>query len=162
MTRFIYILFIGITSLFLSCNEQRVYENNVDIEEGSWNKKDTIKFEFEIPDPNLSYNLYYTVRYSNEYPFHNLFARYILIDTAGQVLRSPELPEDMLLFEVKTGKPYGSGIGDIYDQKISFLPNFKFPYKGKYSLKVMQYMREEPLPGIESFGIRVEKAETSK
>lgn len=156
-------LFIGLLlPLLVSCDDKRVYETNNDIENSHWKKKDTLRFDFTIEDANLPHNLYYNVRYTNTYPFYNLFTKYFLSDSTGQIIKSPAIPEDMYLFDPKTGEPYGKGLGDIYDQRISFLKDFKFPHSGNYALKVLQYMRNDSLPGVASFGIRVEKADVEK
>lgn len=163
MKKFLYSLFLIPITIFTSCDTQRVYETNEDIEEANWKKEDTVTFEFDIVDINVPYNLYYNVRYKNDYPFYNLFTRYFLYDTTGKVIKTPPLPEDMYLFDMKTGEPYGKGLGDVFDSRVSFLKDYKFSQAGKYKIQVVQYMRKEPLPGIVSLGLRVEKAsETSK
>ena len=66
----------------------------------------------------------------------------------------------MYLFDPKTGQPYGNGLGDLFDQKVHFLKNYNFPATGKYTIKVLQYMREDQaLSGIASFGIKIEKSQ---
>lgn len=157
-----YFSLILLSPWLFSCDENRIYEANLDIEKTDWNKNDTLVFDFNIEDPNQAYNLYYNLRYSNSYPFYNLFTKYFICDSSGVVLKSPAVAEDMYLFDVKTGKPLGKGLGDIYDQQVSFLKGYKFPAKGDYKIKVLQYMRNDPLPGIVSFGIRVEKAEQAQ
>jgi gliding motility-associated lipoprotein GldH len=145
-----------------SCDRARIYEVNQDLDEENWEPSDTLTFEFNIPEDEEKYNLYYNIRYSTEYRFYNLFTRYFLLDSAGNLIKSPKLPEDMYLFDQKTGKPNGSGIGNYYDQQVSFLSNYIFPYPGKYSLKVVQYMRDQPISGVRSFGLRIEKASQKK
>ena len=56
----------------------------------------------------------------------------------------------------KTGKPMGDGLGDLFDHKIIALKNYRFPRAGKYTFKVRQYMRQDPLPAILSMGVSVE------
>jgi gliding motility-associated lipoprotein GldH len=58
----------------------------------------------------------------------------------------------------KTGKPMGDGLGDLFDHKIIALKNYRFPRAGKYTFKVRQYMRQDPLPAILSMGVSVESA----
>ena len=62
-----------------------------------------------------------------------------------------------MLFDQKTGKPLGDGLGDIYDHKVISSRSFMFPTKGKYTIKLKQYMRQDPLPYIMSMGVSVEK-----
>ena len=155
-------LLLAFSITLVSCDPERVYEVNKDLEEEDWKPSDTLSFDFEISDSKAAYNLYYNVRYSSEYPFYNLFTKYFILDSTGTVLKTPKLPEDMYLFDVKTGKSLGSGIANTYDKQISFLKDYTFPYNGKYTVKVMQYMRNKPLPGIYSFGLRVEKASSKQ
>lgn len=153
-----YIFAVFILMMITSCDPDRIYETNQDLNEENWKPEDTIAFTVDIEDAKSSYNLYYNIRYSADYPYYNLFTKYILSDSTGNILRTPKLPEDMFLFDVKTGKPLGSGVGSVYDHQVSFLKDFIFPYEGKYTVKVVQYMRNKPLNGISSIGLRVEKA----
>lgn len=154
------LLFLILSSCLFSCDENRIYENNIDIKEGIWEKEKALDFDFAIENSDQLYNLYYNIRYSNTYPYYNFFSRYFIYDSSGKEIKSIPLPEDMFLFNPKTGEPYGNGIGDIYDHRISFLKDYKFPYSGKYKIRILQYMRKESLSGIVSFGIRVEKTPT--
>ncbi len=57
----------------------------------------------------------------------------------------------------KTGKPNGSGLGDLFDHKFLIKRNYRFPKPGKYTMQIRQYMRQDPLLNILSVGITVEK-----
>jgi gliding motility-associated lipoprotein GldH len=154
-----YFLFFAISYHLSSCDESRIYEDNIDIKDLNWEKEKSLEFDFIIEEPDQLYNLYYNIRYTNTYPYYNLFTRYFIYDSSGKEIKSIPLPDDMYLFDPKTGEPYGSGIGDIYDHRISFLKDYKFPYSGKYKARIFQYMRKDSLPGIVSFGLRIEKAQ---
>ncbi|HCR53727.1 MAG TPA: gliding motility lipoprotein GldH, partial [Cytophagales bacterium] len=54
-------------SLF-SCDQSRVYEQQVDFPDKAWLVSNQPRFEFEIKDHTRNYNLYYTVRNSLEFP----------------------------------------------------------------------------------------------
>jgi len=56
-----------------------------------------------------------------------------------------------------TGEPLGDGAGDIFDHQVLGLKNQVFPQNGTYTIKLQQYMRRDPLPGIMAVGVRVEK-----
>jgi gliding motility-associated lipoprotein GldH len=85
-----------------------------------------------------------------------LYVTYYLLDEQGKQL-SARLQE-LILMDATTGKPLGDGLGDIFDHQIVSLQNYKFNKRGKYTFKIKQYMRQDPLPDIMSIGIRVEKA----
>jgi gliding motility-associated lipoprotein GldH len=87
-----------------------------------------------------------------------LFLRYYLSDSLGKELKSQQL--ELLLMDAKTGKPQGKGLGDIYTHQFDLLKNYTFQKPGSYQIKLKQYMRQDPLPEINSVGIRVEEVST--
>jgi gliding motility-associated lipoprotein GldH len=133
-----------------------LYEENHTLENNQWYIDTVPAFTFTIEDINTPYNIYYNVRNANSYPYYNLYLTYYLMDEQGKQI-SARLQE-LTLLDPKTGKPLGDGLGDIFDHRIIALQNYKFPKPGKYTMKVKQYMRQDPLPAIMSVGIRVEKA----
>ena len=143
--------------LSTSCDENRVYEKNVDFPDQRWAVDSIPSFEFEISDASKPYNIYWNVRNTVAYPYRNLYLTYYIEDTTGRRLTSDL--HNMLLFEPKTGKPYGSGLGDIFSHQFMALPNFKFDRAGVYRIRLEQYMRTDTLPEVVSVGTRVENAE---
>lgn len=141
---------------FFACDSQRVYEKNTDMSDNFWHVDSIPTFEFEIPDAGKDYNIYYNIRNSLSYPFHNLYVTYTLEDTLGHVISSDL--HNMILFDPVTGKPQGSGLGDIFSHQILALPAYDFDSAGVYRFKVQQFMRRDTLPQILSVGIRVEEA----
>jgi gliding motility-associated lipoprotein GldH len=104
----------------------------------------------------VPYNIYYNIRNAAGYPYYNLYITYYLSDNAGKILTSRL--QELTLMDPQTGKPLGDGMGDIFDHRILSVGNYRFPRPGTYTFKVKQYMRKDPLPGIMSVGVRVEKA----
>ena len=141
----------------ISCDNKRVYEANNDFESHSWVVDTVPAFTFEIKDPDIAYNILYNVRNSVAYPYQNLYVTYYLEDTLGRQIKSGL--HNMILFDPKTGKPQGSGLGDIFDHQILALPQYKFDSAGVYQFRIEHYMRTTELPDILSIGVRVEKAE---
>jgi gliding motility-associated lipoprotein GldH len=141
---------------FLSCDDERVYEKNLDFNSRTWLVSDRPEFEFVIVDTLQSYNLYCNVRNSLEYPFARIFITYYLKDSSG-VLLDKKLVRG-LLFDDKTGEPQGdSGLGDIYHHRIPLKIHHQFKNSGKYSVSFEQFMRTDTLAGILAVGLRVER-----
>ena len=152
--------FIVFTLLFASCGSDRFYEANQDIGEQGWRETQVLEFKLDIPDASQPYSIFYTVRYSNNYPNYNLYVKDYISDTTGKIIL--EKLQGMDLFKPTTGAPFGSGFGGNYDYMILGVPEFKFPHNGQYTFKVKQYMRQDPLKGIVAFGIRLEKAKAKQ
>jgi gliding motility-associated lipoprotein GldH len=150
------VLLLLIASLFFACDPDRLYERNQDLENYQWYIDTIPAFGFTIDNAAVPYNVYYNIRNASMYPYYNLYVTYYLSDSTGKIISSRL--QELTLMDQKTGKPLGDGMGDIFDHRIQSLENFKFPHPGNYTFKVKQYMRKDPLPGIMSVGVRVEKA----
>jgi gliding motility-associated lipoprotein GldH len=154
--RCIFVLTV-VALFFSSCDSNRLYEYNKDFNDRTWKTGDTVVFDFKITDLRHKYNIYYSVRNSIDYPYARLFVNYSLTDSLGNELAKKLTVQD--LFDQKTGKPTGtSGLGDIYDHRFPLLSNYEFNQRGKFFLKLEQYMRQDTLPGILAAGVRIEKA----
>ena len=152
------LLLFSVIALVVTCTDPgRVYENNIDFKQNLWLADSIALFEFEITDADSEYNLYYNVRNSISYPYHNLYVQYTLEDSIGNI-QSKAL-QNMDLFDPVSGKPLGSGLGDIFDHRILAIPNYQFQEPGWYRFKIQQFMRQDSLPLILSVGLRVEKSE---
>lgn len=146
---------------FFGCDEQRVYEKNVDFDSRHWLVSDKPVFEFEIEDSLDSYNLYCNVRNSLDYPFARVFVTYYLHDSTGAQIEKQMVSQ--LLFDEKTGEPFGeSGLGDLYDHRLLLKKDYKFPSTGRYSVAFEQFMRKDTLAGILAVGLRVEKVSPTR
>ena len=141
--------------LFSACDPNRVFEENTDIPEFSWDSKNKLSFEVNIDDTVSLHNLYVNVRHASHYPYANL---YIFI-----VIKFPngKLAKDTMecIFADQAGQWRGEGMGDIWDNQILWKPNIKFPIAGKYTFEYEHAMRPEQVPFIMDVGLRVEKAE---
>lgn len=142
--------------LLIGCNSDTLYKGYEDIPDSKWFIKNTPDFVVEIQDSVQTYDIYYLVRNSVKYPYYNLYLTRELKDPSGQLVYS-RLSE-LYLSNEKTGKPYGQGLGDIFDHKINIVKGYRFPKKGKYTFTLTQSMRQDPLPEIVSVGIAVEKS----
>ena len=149
----LFFFFLGLSG----CDGSRVFEEKITFSNLYWHKDNVATFNFEIEDTDAAYNLFYTIRNSSTYPYYNLYVNYDLRDSVGQAVKQDL--QEMVLFDSKTGKPKGSGSGDLFDHKIPVLENLRFENKGAYRLKLTQYMRLDSLPDIASIGLRIEKAD---
>lgn len=151
--------------VFLSscADNNRYFEQNVDIVDAQWDRSQTPEFSFTIEDTSSSYHLVYTVRNSSEYPYYNLYLNSQLVDSTGLIVAN--FDNELYLFDATTGKPYGAStnllgdaLGEIYDGRYLCQSYYKFDKPGHYTFSIEQGMRkEEALEGIMAIGLRIEK-----
>ena len=151
---------LGMASLLTACDPSRVFEQNIDFPNYSWDVQQKPAFTFAIQDTTASYDVFFNVRYASAYGFYNLYMKHTLVGPVGPA--GPALLHQMLLMDPKTGEPKGNGTGDIYDLQVLALPNRHFAKAGSYTLTLEQYMRQDQLPGLMAVGVRVAKHEAKK
>jgi len=149
------VFFLASAFLYLGCDPGRLLDKNIDLEEKTWLVDYKPAFEFEVSDTTSMYSIFFNVRNSIDYRFTNLYITYYLLNPEGTQLSSELV--NFNLFHPKTGKPYGNGLGDIFDHQLPIIKNRKFDKSGKYKLIYEQYMRTDSLTGIYAIGARVEK-----
>ena len=144
-----------ISVFFISCDKNRVFEENTEIPGNVWKMENRLKFEVNITDTVSSHNFYINIRNSDSYPYSNLFLFVTTRFPNGKFAR--DTVECTLADE--SGKWLGDGLGDLWDNKILFKQGARFPLAGKYEFEFEQAMRVEDLPLIVDAGLRIEKAQ---
>ncbi|MFY0689514.1 MAG: gliding motility lipoprotein GldH [Cyclobacteriaceae bacterium] len=140
--------------ILFSCNDDLVFER-FEVLEDSWKEEQPITFQFEIEDISKNYDLEVGFRYGNQYSFYNLYVEYLLASKSDTLTHKLE---EIILFEPKTGKPMGSGLGDVFDIEKIVQRQFRFEQPGTYTLSLMQFMRREELTEIEHVGFRLSQS----
>jgi len=142
-----------------ACDSSRVFEDYNDFNEAFWHMDSVQSFQFHIEDTTNAVNILATFRNSAAYPFYNIYYQYSLLDSTGNLLR--DNLKEYNLFDPKTGEPFGSGLGDVFDHAVMIEENYHFPAPGAYSVQLQQFMRMDTLPFILSVGARVEMSKTT-
>ena len=152
------ILFILTFSLFtlFSCDPNRHFEENIDMNDLSWTEENPAQFEVLVENNTIEYNLIATIRNGLDYPYQNIYIQWQVADSLGNSIDNGLLNMD--LFDARTGKPLNKGIGSISTNQKAFVEGFQFPYAGKFSIQLEQFMRVPTLKDVYSVGLRVEKA----
>jgi gliding motility-associated lipoprotein GldH len=156
-TGFFFIL--GVSSLMLSsCGKETLYEQNLKIENTSWDSKAPAVFEVDVKDTITGYDFFINLRNSGSYGFSNLYVFVVTRFPGGQVTRDTV----ECIMATPEGDWIGTGFGDLHDQSILFKRAVNFPQSGKYRFELIQAMREDPLEGISDVGLRIEKMSDTK
>ena len=154
-----YICCLLVTGLLAACNDKLVYSEYKATNGGSWNRDETMVFNFTPPDTINRHNIFITVRNDDKYPYSNLFliATFTFPDSTSV--------KDTLEYEMAypDGSWMGKGAGSIKENKLWYKENIIFPFNGVYTLELVQAMRKngsvsglETLPGITDVGLEIE------
>jgi gliding motility-associated lipoprotein GldH len=147
-----------ILSFATSCEENRIYEKNINIEEYRWDSKTVPSYQVDIKDTSVLYNLYVNVRHAELYPFQNIW---LVVGTIYPDGKKASSRVEIMLAN-NEGKWYGEGLGDIWDYRVQIQENAFFNQPGSYVFTIQQNMRQDPLPGIMAIGLRIENSGLKK
>ena len=149
-----------ITTLFIlsSCTKNNVYENNRLIHSTNWKASDTLSYNVNISDTSSLYNLFITIRHTEDYPYRNIW---LLIYTKFPDGKTLNKRTELTLAD-EDGKWQGQGVNNIWDDRILLQNDAYFNKAGQYSFALEQDMRQNPLPGIMAVGLRIENTGVKK
>jgi gliding motility-associated lipoprotein GldH len=137
-----------------SCNKGELYNDTYDITNSTWDVSNTINFNFRVTDTLQPYDVYINLRHTSQYKYRNLFLFIETTSPAGHTVRDT--------FECrladKKGRWYGSGWGDMYENKVPYKRFVRFPRAGTYSIELTQAMRTQKLKHISDIGIEIKTA----
>lgn len=109
--------------LLTGCDKNVVYKAYEDIDDGQWFIKNTPSFKVEIKDTMQVYNVFYLVRNTLQYPYYNLYLTRKITAPDSSVTTNME---EVFLSNEITGKPFGKGLGDLFDHRFLFLKIINF------------------------------------
>lgn len=154
----IVLLFICFTT-FISCDNNRVFDEYKTIDGANWNKDSIYTFKFEIADTLSSHNILINSRITGQYPYSNM---YLFVTTTFPDGKTMKDTLACILAE-KSGRLLGKkqwtgrGFGDVWTNKIPYKFNIRFPVSGEYTIDIEQAMYDAILPKVLDIGVRVEK-----
>lgn len=147
------IFFIFCMMLFMSCDQNRVYDKSKKLTEANWKIGEVVKFDVPISDTLSYHNFYINIRNKSTYSYCNL---YLFLNTVFPDNKIARDTLDCILADEK-GNWLGNGLGDLKDNQILFRKGVRFPHSGMYSFELEHAMYDSTLTGISDIGIRIEK-----
>ncbi len=152
-------LVIPMALLLAGCSEQVVFQADAPIPNGTWDNRYTPEFAFDITDTVSKHDVYIDVRHTGDYPYSNL---HLFVDLSGPGGRAKRDTVECLLAD-PTGRWLGKGTGFIFarrtrDAKVLYRLGNRFPASGRYTVRIEQAMRENPLPAVIDVGVSVERS----
>jgi gliding motility-associated lipoprotein GldH len=153
MTKLRFVVGLMSTLLLASCDGERMYEDFHSFDQGGWEASDTVAFDLAELDSITGSSLV-AVRYTEDFPFSNMYIKLIYRDSSKLVLR--DTVWNVPIFDTQSGKPLGKGFGNTYTT-YDTLP-FTIPAQTKEVI-LLQYMRQAELLGVKAVGIKVLRPE---
>lgn len=136
-----------------SCEPINIYEKTAKFPAHNWGSADTPSFTFEITDTAALYHIYFVLRHQDAYNYNNIWVNIAMQSPVDTIT----VRREFILANSRQGW-LGSGMDDIFEHRIP-LNNKPAPlHRGKYTFRLQQAMREDPLKHVLNAGIRVQKA----
>lgn len=153
-SKYLFGIIILTLTVFLttSCDRNRYFEQNIEIQDEKWAFEEAKEFSFELSDTVSLFNFYINLRNTNEYPFANL---YVFIDTH---FPDHQIARDTIELQLAhlDGEWLGSGTGNYKYNQFILRKAMRFVQQGSYTFSIEQGMRVDTLVGISDIGIRLE------
>ena len=138
-----------------ACNDFDVEKK---IPDAQWSYNDTIDFKVPITDTTRLYNLYIKFAHSDTFPNQNIYLKlYTRFPDGKRVSRIRSFD----LYDAE-GKPQGKCSGSTCEAKILLQDKLYFNQIGDYLITLEQYSRSNPLIGLSTVGLSLEKTEAKR
>jgi gliding motility-associated lipoprotein GldH len=149
------IAFILLSIFFVlsGCETKQLFEQSTIYPNHNWPSKQATKYQFNVTDTAATYKLFFVIRHHNAYHYKNIWLD-LSIKSPTNAITKQVL--NLNLADDARGW-LGTGMDDIYDQRIPMTATPIRFNKGIHEITVQHTMREDPLENILSTGIRVEK-----
>jgi gliding motility-associated lipoprotein GldH len=149
------LILITCTLCWTACSAPSgVFEKDIALPGQQWASNYRPNFDFDISDTADRYNIYVVIRHTDAYNYNNIWLRGTVRQPGDTAARSERY--DLQLADNQKGW-YGSGMDDIFEQRVAVQQETKFQHPGKFSLALEQIMREDPLKHVLNIGVRVER-----
>lgn len=146
------ILFPAILLLVASCGRPVLIDRELSIAETGWTVADSLEWRFTVSDTAAVYDLFLDVTHASAYPFQNCYVHFHTVFPDGRRL------DQVVSLELQTaaGQWLGDCGGSDCSLRIPIQQGAYFNRAGEHILRLEQYMRQDTLPGIGAFRLRVE------
>ena len=149
------IVFILLCIFFVlfGCETKQLFEKSTIYPNHNWPSKQATKYQFNVTDTAAAYKIFFVIRHHNAYHYKNIWLDLIIKSPTNAITK-----QVLNLNLADDAKGWlGTGMDDIYDQRIPMTASPIRLNKGINEISVQHTMREDPLENILSTGIRVEK-----
>ena len=158
MNFFKLILSVFVIIVFASCGSNYIFEEDKTIAGGAWTYADSLSFDFNIADTTKVYSLYLELDHSTEYRFQNLYVKVKTKFPNGKEIAQP--------LSLELANKFGQWLGDCGSENCEIIVPIQeqvyFQQSGDYKIVLEQFMREDPMQGLNKFGLKIEETDLKK
>ena len=150
-------LLVALSLSWAACTRPAgLFEKDVTLPGQQWAGSFRPSFTFNISEQDTAYphNVYIVIRHTDAYNFNNIWIRGSIQQPGDSAIRNDRY--DLPLATNEKGW-LGTGMEDIYEQRVLIQQSTKFSRPGEYTLTLEQVMREDPLKHVLNVGVRVER-----
>jgi len=122
-----------------------------ELPDNHWSYEDSIRFDFTIADTLQLYDLVLELKHSTDYAYQNLYTKIHTHFPDGQRLSKPVSLE----LANAAGQWQGNCNDEICTTPIPIQTGAYFNQSGDYTIVVEQFMRENPVNGVQSLTLKV-------
>lgn len=151
-------LLLLVIVFFFSCGKSYLYEKEISIKNAAWTDNDTLNFSFNIPDTSKIYNILLDVEHSPEYAFQNMYVEIYTAFPSGDRIK------EMVSLELanRAGAWYGDCGSSSCTLEIPIQEGAFFNQMGDYKITIKQFMRKNPLVGVQRIGLKIEDTKINR
>jgi gliding motility-associated lipoprotein GldH len=146
-------ILLSIFIVLSGCETKQLFEQSTTYSNHNWPSKQATKYQFNVTDTAATYKIFFVIRHHNAYHYKNIWLDLIIKSPNNSIIKQVL---NLNLADDEKGW-LGSGMDDIYDQRIPMTATPIRFNKGLNEISIQHTMREDPLENILSTGIRVEK-----
>jgi gliding motility-associated lipoprotein GldH len=145
------ILCLAVLSLVSCTDRSAVWQQNIAVKDGIWNKDSVLIFDIPAEDTVRLYSMSIHVRNRTDYSFQNLYL-FLTVEAPNKQTIS-----DTLNFNLAYDDGQWTGSGGVfskYRENIFLYRKYiRFPEQGIYRVTVRHGMRKDNLEGVSSIGM---------
>ncbi len=140
---------------FVACNSDLIFDETLEIPNASWSYDNPVSFEFEVTDTTKAYQVMLEVEHTGDFGYQNCYVQITTKFPNGEAKKQPVSLE----LAAQSGIWNGQCSGNTCTLEIPLQGKAKFKAPGKHSITIEQFMRVNPLSGVESIGLKIKQLE---
>lgn len=136
------------------CSKNKIFEKYNKLDGYTWKKDNVIKFEVDIQDISVPYNIRLVIRHTSYYVYANIRVRITTTYPSGEQRHN----EHNIFVRNTDGTFNGEGAGDLWDVFYNVSDKITFPVQGIYVFEIQNVMPLVATPNIMDVGLIVKKS----